>query len=288
MIEANQGGVRRTPELATAAKAFDYDRYAAALLASASHTDDLLVLIAFAAELAAVPDKVTELQLGQIRLQWWREALQSPEAERTGHPLADRVRLTFRRHGIPVAMMLGLIDAIEFRIERQPMPDAQHFKAYLVKSEGALFNASARVLGREEAGLDAASEAAGLALGRARLVLGFAGQVMRKRVLFPLPENLLDRLEEADLRDEALRREVRELLASEADAAAAGARAAERLAASLPLAQRPVFLPVATVAGDMDRWKRLRLDPLREVARPRPMQHLWRMWRTDRRWGKAP
>lgn len=275
-------------EIAAAAKAFDYDRYVAALLTAEPERDDILILLAFASEVGAAADRVSEPRLGQIRLQWWRDALEAPAGERTGHPLADLLRDVMSRRGITAPLLLGLIDASEFLLERRPMPDALHLKSYLVKTEGTLFQAAAQMLGGQGSMLDAVCESAGLALGRARLVLGFGRQFARGRQLLPVPDVLLACLDGADLRNDNVSGELAKLLRSEADEACVQARKAIEQAGRLPARVRAAFLPVATVEGDMARWRRMDLDPLREAVSPGQLPHVWRIWRIHRRWGKAP
>jgi len=56
-------------------RAYDRPRYYATLLAPAAIRGDLFALYGFAAEIARVPDQVSEPGLGEIRLRWWSEAL---------------------------------------------------------------------------------------------------------------------------------------------------------------------------------------------------------------------
>ena len=273
---------------AASAKAFDYDRYVAALLAAPSDQEDLFVLLACAGEISAIPDKVSEPRLGQIRLQWWRDAMELPRGQRTGNPLADAMREMMTRRGIAAPLLLGYIDACEFDLDGRPMPDEQHLKAYLVKTEATLFQASARVLGGDGGAIDAACEWAGLALGRARLVLGFARRHASGRPTFPAPVASNVRHEDADLPNENVRDEFDRILHAAAGEALAEAREAIERVGRLPRRVRTAFLPVATVEGDIDRWLRIKPDPLREAVRPGSLSRLWRIWRMHRRWGRAP
>ena len=76
--------------VAAAARAGEPDRYLAALLSPSSKRLGLLALAAFSAELANVPRLVTrEPGMGEIRLQWWRDALHGDDGTRTGNPIAD-------------------------------------------------------------------------------------------------------------------------------------------------------------------------------------------------------
>ncbi len=56
-------------------KRVDPDRYRAAMFADRQNRADLLVIYAFHAELAKVPEIVSEPMIGAIRYQWWRDAL---------------------------------------------------------------------------------------------------------------------------------------------------------------------------------------------------------------------
>ncbi len=275
-------------EIAAAAKAFDHDRYLGSLFSASEHRRDLHILFAFAAGVAAIPARVREPRPGEIRLQWWRDALEQPQSERTGNPLADAMREIMHRCRIGPALLIGYIDACEFELERRPMPDAAHLKSYLVKTEATLLLAASRILGGETEDLDACCEVAGIALGGARLVLGFASDLARRRIILPVDGELLSRLEDADLPDENVRHEIDRMLRSEAEKARAGARNAIDRVGRLPRRVRAAFLPIAAIEADMIRWERLRLDPLREVVRPARLQHVWQIWRLHRRWRRAP
>ena len=58
-----------------ALKKADPDRYRAALMSARQGREDLLILYAFHYELSKVPDVTSEPMLGQIRYEWWREAI---------------------------------------------------------------------------------------------------------------------------------------------------------------------------------------------------------------------
>ena len=64
----------------------DRDRYIADLFAPAAARKHLFALHAFSAEVARIRDTVSDPVLGEIRLQWWRDAL---IAGGGGHPVAS-------------------------------------------------------------------------------------------------------------------------------------------------------------------------------------------------------
>ena len=86
-------------EVRGCARAHDFDRYLAALLAPRDVRDDLIALAATVGEIARVPATVKEPMMGEIRLTWWRDWLAKPLAEGlSGNPVADAMRRAIARH----------------------------------------------------------------------------------------------------------------------------------------------------------------------------------------------
>jgi phytoene synthase len=262
------------------ARSGEPDRYLAALLAPPPARADLLALAAFASELARVPALVVrEPAMGEIRLQWWRDALAASGASaRTGNPIADALRAAMRRHDLPAQLLLDTIDAREVDLARQALPDDAALASYLWKSEGALFALAASILGRDP-GVDmqAAAVAGGQAYGLARLLLGLPHVLARGRV--PLPQSRLD----------ASGVSSQQLLSSDGGGNAAGllastcAEARKALAtsrkcvANLPRHVRVAFLPLALVEPYLRALERSGVDVLRAPVEIAPLTRVWRI-----------
>jgi 15-cis-phytoene synthase len=267
--------------LAASAREGEPDRYLAALLAPPAARDGLLALAAFAAELARIPQLVTrEPAMGEIRLQWWRDALELPAATRSGHPVADAVRAAVDRHALPVPLLLGIIDARSADLQSDVMPDETALDDYLWKTEGALFALAAGVLQAgpdavSAADVQAAAAAAGRAYGLARLLVGLPLSLSRGRLLLP------------QTRLEAAGAGVEEVLAGATgptvEAALAGlyAQVREHLdsgrqhVAKLPRGCRAAFLPLALVGPYVRALERVGRNPLREPAEIAPLTRVW-------------
>ena len=77
-------------------RAHDRDRYLTATLAPADRREALFALYAFNLEIARTREVISEPMVGQIRLQWWREAIggvyeDDPRAHEVVRPLAAAV-----------------------------------------------------------------------------------------------------------------------------------------------------------------------------------------------------
>jgi len=191
-----------------AARAFERDRYLAALLAPRAVRDDLIVLAAFAGEVGRIPASVSEPMLGEIRLQWWRDALAldaheaAPSPGRaTGHPVADAMQVVITRHDIDRAALDGLLDATARLLEDRPHRDAAALAGTIAAIDGTLFALAARIAtGRPLAPAEASAAAdAAEAYGHARVLAEAAILAGEGRSLLPGDDSVApaDRAERA-------------------------------------------------------------------------------------------
>ena len=137
----------------------DFDRYLTVLQAGAADRAGLFALYAFNIEVAKTREVVSEPMLGEIRLQWWREAV---EELYTGTPrkhdvvlgLADLMGHT----DLPQAVFIDLIDAREADLyDTQPETLAE-LEAYAARTSGALQRLAAMALGGDAVGQTAAEQ----------------------------------------------------------------------------------------------------------------------------------
>ena len=79
----------------------DPDRYLSALFAPAERRPLLFALYAFNHELARVAERVREPMLGEIRLEWWREAVEGAfEGRPRDHAAVVALAELFSRTGM--------------------------------------------------------------------------------------------------------------------------------------------------------------------------------------------
>jgi hypothetical protein len=125
----------------------DPDRFATVLAAPVDDRARLLPLYAFNVEVTRAPWVTAEAPIAEMRLQWWRDALDEIAA---GGPV--------RRHEVATplaevidaegAALLGrLVAARRWDIYSDPFEDEAHFAGYLDATAGGLMWTAARVLG---------------------------------------------------------------------------------------------------------------------------------------------
>jgi 15-cis-phytoene synthase len=257
----------------------DPDRYAASLFVPRGSRGRLLALYAFNVELARLGERASEPQLGEIRLEWWREALKRGLAgEATGHPVADALGEAARDCALSAELLAGLIDARHFDVSVKIMPNAKTLDDYLDKTATTLFRLAAHMVNAETSSpqIEAAAKVAGVAYGLTGLMRALPVHAAMGRV---------------DIPEDALRRHgtssnavlaggtspgLLAALAEERLKARAALDQSKRDIAALPAEGRRAFLPLALVEPYLSLLEK-QSDPLRSSAGINPLSRLWRL-----------
>jgi phytoene synthase len=259
------------------ARAWERDRYLAALLAPSTVREDLITLAAFAGEIARIPAYVSEPMMGEIRLQWWRDALSAESG--SGHPIADRMRAVIARYSLPEFLVVGFIDAQAFGLQDEPIADEQMLTAQLAKTEGALFELALRILGRSDAAARATALAAGKAYGLARMLVELPALWAQGRSLIPASRLADAGVSVDDWKSGISEEGIRPILAAIAADARRQLDVARRHARDLSRAQLVALLPIAVVEPYLQALGRHGRDPIRDPIDVAPLRRVWRIWR---------
>jgi phytoene synthase len=155
---------------AAAVRKHDPDRYFSALFAPADKRPLLFALYAFNHELAHVGESVREPMIGEIRLQWWRETLESARAGNPRpHDVARAMAATFAATALPQELFDAMIDARSFDLMSGTFDDDTKRDAYFDATSGNLMRLAARILGAGDR-FDEHAREAGIAYGLAGLL----------------------------------------------------------------------------------------------------------------------
>jgi phytoene synthase len=275
----------RNAAVRTIARDGDLDRNLSALFAPGACREHLFALYAFNVELARIGEQVSEPQLGEIRLQWWRDALnRASSGETTGQPVADAIGFAVRECKLSQPSLAGLIDARSFDVSVKIMPDTAALDDYLGNTAGALFKLAAEIVmagGRtaEPRALAEAVRAAGIAYGLTGLMRALPVHLSRGRIDIPEDGLLRHGTSPAQLLAGEASEGLTELLADLRETARGALKSARQHLAELPPAARPAFLPLALVDPYLSALQEV--DPLHQVADINPLTRLWRLgtWR---------
>lgn len=262
-------------------RAQDFRTYATSLFVAPDTRRAWIALAAFNAEVSHVRDHVRQPLPGEIRLQWWRDALTgggqgTDRGEVEGNPVAAELLRAIALYDLPVEMLVRLIDAHVFDVYDDPMPDMAALEAHCRDTSAALYALRAKVLGVNAPEIARLAEHAGIAEGLVDVMLALPRHAARRQLYLPgdltsvkgvIAEEVFLQQTSPPLKDALahLRGEARTQL----DQALA-------MLADAPAAARPAFLPLAVIGKTLAR-----LEVSEPFAPPQPSRlgALWTTWR---------
>ncbi len=259
----------------------DRDRYLADLFAPEELRRHLFALHAFNLEVARIRETATDPTLGEIRLQWWRDAIRG---EGGGHPVATALAETIATFRLPRAAFDHLIEARTFDLYDDQMPSLNDLEGYAGETSSSLMQLAAIVLaGGADPGTAEIAGHAGVAFALTGLLRALPIHASRRQSY--LPKDMVVR-HGVDLEDVFAGRMTPGLAALLTEMRAVIRGHLASVAAIAPRLDRrflPAFLPVALCEPHLKRMERPGLDPFRVSAEIAPLRRQWVLWRAARR-----
>jgi phytoene synthase len=266
-------------------RAADKERFLASLYAPPAKRAHLYALYAFAHEIARVADVTRQPMAGEIRLQWWREALLGERpSEVLANPVAAALLATIRDCALPTAPLIALIDGHAFDLYDEAMPGVAELDRYAASTAGTLFTLGARILGgTDEPAAAAAAPPAGIAYAVAQRLRTFPHDVARRQLFVPLDLLAQHGVTREEIEARHNTAGLRSALAALREHARAAFDQLRSLAHAVPDSCAPAFLPVATLPPLLARLESASADPFAIVEVPQ-WRRQWVIWRAARKW----
>ena len=168
-------------------RAADHDRWLAGLYAPEGARRHLYALAAFHFEVSHLRDVVRQPMAGEIRLQWWREALEGQRAEEAmANPVADALLETIDQFRLPRRAFVNKIAAHMADLYDDPPATMNDLEGYFGETISAAVQMSAIILadGRDPGSAEAAGHA-GVALGIVGALKALGQSAARGQVFLP-------------------------------------------------------------------------------------------------------
>lgn len=265
-------------------RTLDRDRYIADLFAPADRRDALFALHAFNIEVSRVREAITNPMAGEVRLQWWSDALiGDARGDVSANPVAAALLDAVTTHHLPKEALFALVDARIFDLYDDPMPSVNDLEGYAGETSSALIRLATLILTgvADKASADAAGHG-GVAYAVTGLLRAFPLHARRGQCFVPLD---LLKAHGVD-RDAAVSGTVtpglRAALADMRNLARRHYELAQAALHDVVSENLPAFLPLALVPGDLARMERRDYDPFAEAPAAPPLARLWRLWRASK------
>lgn len=145
-------------------KQYDYDRYFCSLFTSRDKQQHLHALYAFSHELAKIKEITKEEMIGLIRLQWWKETLDSiAHGSPRNHEVALALNDLYQTRPDLITPLYDVISAREQDLDLSPFTTLADFEAYAQKTSSTLLRVGLDILEIDDSAVQNAVDHIGIA-----------------------------------------------------------------------------------------------------------------------------
>lgn len=237
-------------------RTLDRDRYLSTLVLPEAARDGVTAILAFSADVAAIRQRISTPAAGEIRLQWWNDALSGQEhGDIRQNPLADALLETLERYGLPAGTLLRLLGARRFDLYDDPMPDLQSFEGYAGETASTLLQLSAMILnGAEPVEPGDAAGHLGVAQAMVGHLRAFGLLASQGRIMLPWSIFEANGVREGEVFSGTDSEGLQAALSQIAELAQDHLDKARPAIADLPKRLRPAFAIYPVVEAQLRRW----------------------------------
>jgi phytoene synthase len=261
----------------------DNDRFISTLFAPSARRRPLYALYAINIEVARVREAAREPLPGEIRLQWWRDALAGERGEANTHPVAAALLDMIARYRLPSQIFADLIDARSFDLYDTPMQTLAELETYAEKTASALmYLATMIVEDGDAAPIEALVKHLGIAQTIAGVLVALPFNAGRGQLYVPIEVMQRHDAQPHDVYAGRASPAVRAALADMHMHARRHLTQAKSLLPAAPAAVAPALLPAALIRPILDRTERRDDEPFKPPALPQ-WRRQWILWRAARK-----
>lgn len=164
----------------------DPDRYICALFAEPKFQQDLFSLYAFYIEISDIPHRVKEPQLGQIRLQWWRDVIENISDTCLHYNFISRgLCQVYERYNLSSSCLNVILDTRLLDLEKYQPETISDLISYLKGTSGAVSLLALDIIGIKEPETRTAVEEVAIAYGLIGIIRSTSFLAARDRILLP-------------------------------------------------------------------------------------------------------
>lgn len=252
-------------------------RYYATLVLPRRYRGSVQALYAYAAELAAVRQRVSEPGAGEVRLKWWSDALSGTEhGDVRANPVADALLDVVERLGLPERGLIRMAEARRFDLSGEPMPNLTQFEGYAGETVSTLYQYAALIAngGKDPGTADAAGH---LGVGEALVdaLFELPRDLSHGRIRVPLSVFSATGASADDLLTGNTTPGVLAATAQLREVARGHLRKAQVALPKVARPLRPVFAPIAVADLLLSRLEQHADEPLKPVP---PLADLRKLW----------
>lgn len=267
-------------ELIETLRIHDRDRFLASLLMPEHYRNAVSTLYAFNAEISRIRDVVSEPIPGEIRLQWWRDAIKGDTQEARANPLAAALLDVIATHDLPRDIFDKMLLARAFDLYHDPLPTMADFETYAGETTSLLFRLSALIASKDQhAALADAAGHGGVAYCLMVILRNLGGDAQRGQVFLPADHMARFPNAQKDLLNGTMSDALGEAITHFSSIAREHRDKALTAARLLPDEIKPVFLPLALIEPYLNLIEKKASILLEKPVHLSQLKAQWALWR---------
>lgn len=143
---------------------------------------------AFRREVEEVAAECSELALGRVKLEWWREQLIAAYGGAPQHPIGRALQPAIAAYRLPQPRFLDIVEGVEADLTESRYPDFAALARYCERTGSAPNELTAEILGYQDPRTVACVRALGMATRLVRIVRHIGLDAQRNRIYLPADE----------------------------------------------------------------------------------------------------
>ncbi len=164
---------------------YDHDRYLTILYSPAEKRPALAALYAFNYEISKIREVVSEPMLGEIRLQWWREAIDDIfKGIMRNHDIIPALSAAIAQHELCRDSLMTIIDARAQDLYDEPLENNAALEKYLSQTAGKLSCLAVHILGQRD--IDDLAQRLGIVWGYLGIIRAVPYHLSLKKSYIPV------------------------------------------------------------------------------------------------------
>lgn len=251
----------------------DRDRFLCAMFAPPQHREALFSLYAFNLEIARIRETVSEPLIGQMRLQWWRDAIVSINEDKPPHhPVAEALADTIHRYDLNEAHFNRLIDSREPDMTDEQPSDMDALVRYAKETSVPLVLLSFEVLSVKDEKVFSAADDVGIAWALTGLLRAMPVYAAANR--FFIPKEICNRhgQDVYGFVSAPASEQLRTFVSDVVDLADRHITSARTMKTDIPKQARAALLPATIADGYLKTFRKAGFDPYKaRVERLSPL-----------------
>jgi len=203
-------------------KKTDYEHFLTNLFLPDNMRKHAFAIRAFSAEIAGVRDNISDRTIGQMRMQFWKDAIENIYEEKPPqHPVALELYSMINKHPVSKLLLLRIIESREQFLSDRPFASVEEVESYGEKAFSSVYLILLEIMKNDNGHIKHAATALGKCEGLITLLRGTPFNANKRRVYLPtnllMERNLSSQNVIRDGHENAELREVFEIIAHRAE-----------------------------------------------------------------------